>query len=110
MKLDKLSSMKLGWFIGNFEPAIFKSDQFEVSYKEFKAGDSEPEHYQLKATEITLITSGTAKLGDMILQKGDILTIPPLESAGFQALSDVTLVAIKFPSVPNDKVIGRHGH
>jgi hypothetical protein len=108
MKLDKLSGMKLGWFIGNFVPASFTTEQFEVSYKEFTAGDTEPEHYQLIATEITLIASGKARLGNLLLEKGDIVTIPPLESSSFEALTDVTLIAVKFPSIPGDKVVGRY--
>jgi hypothetical protein len=110
MKFNKIVDMKLGWFIGDFFPAVHESKHFEVAYKEFKAGDLEDEHYQLVATEITLITSGRAKIGDFILEKGDIVTIPPLESAAFEALTDVTLVAVKFPSIASDKVLGKfHG-
>jgi quercetin dioxygenase-like cupin family protein len=108
MKIEKLNDMKLGWFIGDFEPASHRSRQFEICYKEFAAGATEPEHYQLIATEITLITSGRARLGAIFIEKGDIVTIPPLESVGFEALTDVTLVAIKFPSVVGDKIIGKY--
>ena len=31
--------MKGGWFVGNFEPSVFKTKNFEVGYLEHKKGD-----------------------------------------------------------------------
>ena len=97
--------MKLGWFVGNFEPVAHQTKQFEASVKFFKQGDTEPRHYQKIATEITVIVSGEARLNDLVVSGGDIITIFPNEAADFEALTDVALVAIKFPSIPSDKVI-----
>ena len=105
MKIDKLVDMRLGWFIGNFTPSVHKSEHFEVSVKYFKSGDTEPRHYQKTATEITVIISGEARIDGLYLKQGDIVTIEANESADFEALSDVSLVAIKFPSIPSDKVL-----
>ena len=105
MRIDKLVDMRLGWFIGNFTPSVYKSEHFEASVKYFKPGDREPRHYQKIATEITGIISGEARIDGLHLGPGDIITIEPNESADFEAISDVSLVAIKFPSIPSDKVL-----
>ena len=33
MKIDNLDSMIRGWFVGDFEPNVLKSDQVEVGVK-----------------------------------------------------------------------------
>lgn len=94
-----------GWFAGNFEPSILKSENFEACVKHYPKGSIEPSHYQLTACEITVIISGTARMGDQTLTAGDIILLEPLEIADFEALTDVSLVAVKTPSLPADKVL-----
>ena len=95
-----------GWFIGGFEPSLLSTHHFEVGLKSYTAGAREPIHYQLTAKEYTLVISGRCLIGDLELGPGDILTIDPQEAAGFEALEDVVLVAIKVPSIPGDKQLG----
>jgi hypothetical protein len=95
-----------GWFIGEFEPTIHKTNAFEVCCKRFSAGATEPIHYQIHATEYTLVISGRCRIGDVELGPGEILEIGPNVAADFEALDDVVVVAIKTPSLPNDKVVG----
>ena len=104
-KIDHLSSMHLGWFIGNFSPSLYKNPYLEASVKYFKKDDTEAAHYQKISTEITVIISGQARVNEMILNPGDMLTIPPNLIADFQALTDLSLVALKFPSLPDDKIL-----
>jgi hypothetical protein len=94
-----------GWFIGNFSPSIHKTKDFEICIKRYDIGSTEPKHFQRVATEITVIISGLARIGENYLNAGDIITIEPFEALDFEAISNVTLVAIKFPSIPDDKVI-----
>ena len=105
MKIENLSGMHLGWFIGDFTPVVHRTSHFEASVKYFKAGEREPSHFQRIATEITVIISGNAKINDTNLNPGDIVTIEPNEAADFLAITDVALIAIKFPSLPSDKVL-----
>jgi hypothetical protein len=100
-----LNDFKLGWVVGNFEPSLIKTKDFEVCVKYFTKGEVEPAHYQRIATEITIMVSGEAILGDLHVVAGDVIQIDPLEVAAFEALSDVALVAIKYPSIPEDKVV-----
>ena len=105
MEIHNIDDMLGGWFIGNFEPSIYVTDNFEVGYKIYSTGDTEPNHFQNIATEITLIISGTARIGDQIVNPGSLVIIPPKEKADFEAITDVSLIAVKFPSIPSDKVI-----
>lgn len=106
MRVERLEKFVGGWFIGNFNPSIVESKDFEVCVKRFNKGDAEPVHFQLEAWEVTAVIEGTCEIGGVLLSAGDVVLIEPLEAAGFIALTDCTLVAIKSPSEPSDKVIG----
>lgn len=106
-ELQNLTKFVGGWVVGNFEPSLFKNSQLEVCIKRFKAGEYEEEHFQLSAHEVTIVLSGTCELAGVTLQSDDILVIPPRLSASFRAISDCTVIGIKWPSVPEDKVLGR---
>lgn len=105
MKLAKLSEFTNGWFLGNFNPSLFKNEDFEVCVKNFKKGDVEAAHFQRVATEVTVVLSGSVRMGHHILQVDDILTIYRDEVCDFEALSDCKVLGIKFPSLPEDKVL-----
>ena len=94
-----------GWLVGDFQPALLRTAEIEVAIKTFAAGEQEPRHLQLKAHEATLVISGECMLAGHHLVAGDILVIPPLFAGEFQALEDCTLLAIKWPSLPEDKVL-----
>ena len=105
MKRDRIGNYIGGWFIGNFTPVIEANESVEVGVKFFKMGDTELSHMQRVATEITVVTSGKVRIGEEILVAGDVLIIPPLEFADFEALEDGSLICVKFPSLPDDKVL-----
>lgn len=94
-----------GWFIGDFTPSVHKDKNFEVGVKFYSRGDTEPAHYQKTAIEVTTILDGEVRIGSHFLSKGEILSIFPEEIADFEALTDCTLVVVKFPSLPDDKVV-----
>jgi quercetin dioxygenase-like cupin family protein len=93
-----------GCFVGDFSPSLFKNSDFEVAVKFFKKGEVEHAHKQLIATEITVVIEGTIRLADSLFVRGDVISIPPHEVADFESITDSSLVCIKFPSIPNDKV------
>ncbi len=104
-----LNEYRLGWFVGDFDPSILTTKEFEVAVKSFTKGDTEPIHYQRQASEITLVINGECSLAGELLFAGDILRLDPFESGGFEAITDCTLVVVKAPSLPNDKVLGDVG-
>lgn len=103
-RLDRFSG---GWFVGDFDPSIFRSKEIEVGFKHFEPGDVEPEHFQRKSIELTFVVRGECRIGDQSLIAGDIAEIPPLVSASFEAVSSVDLIVVKIPSAPQDKVVGK---
>ena len=109
MKIDNLDSMIRGWFVGDFEPNVLKSDQVEVGVKGYKKGDYEGRHYHKIATEITVITKGKVKMNGVIYSEGDIITIAPFEDTDFEALEDSQNVVVKIPAAKNDKYLGKYG-
>lgn len=106
MQINRIEEFVKGWFVGDFNPVIMHSTEFEVAVKWFKAGETEPLHKQLVATEITVVIEGEIILGGEKFTKGDVITIPPGELASFESITDSALVCVKNPSLPNDKVLG----
>ncbi len=101
-----LENMFKGWFIGNFEPTIFPTKDFEVAVKEYKKGDYEDKHFHKLATEVTVIVTGKVRMNQIEYSKGDIIVIRPLISTDFLVLEDSITTVVKFPSVKNDKFLG----
>lgn len=107
MKHDQLAGMVRGWFVGDFTPSVVKTKEFEVAIQRYSAGDKEALHHHRIATEITVVLAGTARMFDKVWSDGDIITIQPGEATAFEALTDVTTVVVKLPSVSGDKHLGR---
>jgi quercetin dioxygenase-like cupin family protein len=103
VELHKISDMVGGWFIGNFEPTLFKTGDFEVGLKEYTAGAYENEHYHKIATEYTVIIDGRVLMNGIEYGNGDIIVIPPGEATDFKALTDVKTLVVKIPGAMNDK-------
>lgn len=106
MKTAKLEDMVKGWFVGNFEPTLLKTNAVEVAVKEYKKGDYEERHYHKIATEITVIISGKVRMNGGVYSKGDIIVIESGESTDFEALEDSINAVVKYPGASNDKYIG----
>lgn len=105
METYNLKNMIGGWFIGNFDPSLVKTKEVEVAVKNYKAGDVEECHYHKISTEYTVIIKGKVKMSGIEYDEGTILKILPMESSDFLAVTDVSTVVVKFPSVTNDKYI-----
>ena len=103
MKKAQLDDMFKGWFVGDFNPTAFSTDQCEVAVKTYKEGDSDAAHYHKLAHEITLVLNGTVSMLDQTWQSGDIVVIEPGEVSSFTALTDATLVVVKVPGAKDDK-------
>jgi quercetin dioxygenase-like cupin family protein len=103
MQVQKLSSMIKGWFVGNFEPSVYKTNDCEVAIKEYTAGDYEEAHYHKIAKEITVILNGEVEMNRIKYVSGDIIILEPGEPSDFLALTEVTSVVVKIPGANNDK-------
>jgi hypothetical protein len=105
MQEFKLSDMLGGWFIGNFQPAVIGTDQFEVAIKHYQAGAKEARHHHKVAWEITAIASGAVRMRGREFGPGAIIHLQPGESTDFEALEDTITVVVKSPSVVGDKYL-----
>jgi len=103
MEKYSLNDMFKGWFIGNFEPSLHKTDDFEVAIKSYLEGAVENRHTHKIATEFTVIVSGVVQMNGVEYSSNDIIVIKPGESTDFKCLTPVTTVVVKTPCVKNDK-------
>ena len=105
MKSAKLTDMIRGWFVGTFEPTLYRTNDVEVAVKEYTAGEFEDAHYHKIATEITVVLAGEIKMAGKIWNAGDIIVIEPDEVSSFEALTDARLAVVKLPGANNDKYL-----
>jgi quercetin dioxygenase-like cupin family protein len=103
MKKRKLTEMKRGWFIGDFDPSILRTDQFEVGLLTHKKGEHWAKHYHAIATEYNLLISGEMTIHNEKLIPGDIFIIEPDEVVDPTFQEDSVVVCIKIPSLTTDK-------
>lgn len=103
MDVSNIKDFKNGWFIGNFQPSIFRNPFFEVAHHQHKAGYTGQQHTHKVATEVTYIVKGYLTASGTPLSAGDMFTYYPNEIANVQFHEDTDLIVIKWPSVPNDK-------
>ena len=106
MKTAKLKDMIKGWFVGNFEPTLLRTNDVEVAVKSYNKGDYEEKHYHKIATELTAIIRGRVKMNGIEYKEGDIIVMEPNEATDFECLEDGTQnVVVKIPGADNDKYL-----
>ena len=94
-----------GWVIGDFEPSLLKTQDFEVAILLHKKAEEWPAHYHKIATEYNILLSGTMSVCGKELVEGDTFTILPNEVAVPVFHEDCRIVCIKVPSLPDDKYL-----
>ena len=105
MRTAKLEDMTRGWFIGDFEPSLYRTRDCEAAVRRYKAGDFEAKHYHKVATEFTVIVSGRVRMFGREFGEGDIVVVEPGDATDFTALTDAVNVVIKIPGAVNDKYL-----
>ena len=103
MRVEHLEDMTKGWFVGNFDPSLYKTNDCEVAVKSYKKGDKEGKHYHKIATEITVIVKGKVRMFNAEYSEGDIIVVEPGDATAFEALEDAMNVVVKIPGANNDK-------
>tara|TARA_R110001592_G_scaffold339310_1_gene626991 strand:+ start:3739 stop:4062 length:324 start_codon:yes stop_codon:yes gene_type:complete len=103
LKLSNIKDFTKGWFVGNFEPSLIKTNDVEVGYKEYKQGDKESRHYHKIATEITVIIKGEVLMNNIKYKQGSVIEIPAGEVTNFECLLDAKTLVVKYPGASNDK-------
>lgn len=98
--------MVKGWFVGNFDPTLIRTNDVEVAVKEYRKGAYEERHYHKLSTEITVIASGRVRMNGVVYVKGDIIMIAPNQATDFEVLEDTITTVVKYPGANNDKYMG----
>lgn len=93
-----------GWFIGDFDRAVFRTDQFEVNWQTNPRKQA-ISHYHKEITEIQLITRGRMLVNGEIYEAGDIFVFEPGDMCQVEYLEETDTVAVKVPARPNDKYL-----
>ena len=55
MKVSKLLDYTRGWIIGDFEPSILRTKDFEVAVFNHAKGEKWPSHYHKEAVEYNVL-------------------------------------------------------
>lgn len=95
--------MHRGWFVGDFEPSVYRTRGFEVGYLVHKAGEHWPAHYHRESVEINYLIRGRMVLQGQTLNAGDLFVLEKGEIADPVFLDDCELIVVKVPSLPHDK-------
>lgn len=95
--------MKSGWFVGDFSPAAYRTNKFEVALIKHTKGQKWPTHIHKEATEINLLLKGSMIIQDCMIEAGMVFVIEPWEIADPVFLEDCELIVIKTPSIIGDK-------
>ncbi len=101
-----------GWVYGSFMPdGLSHDERAEIKVAVWKKGQTNGYHYQKTATKIDMVWSGEVVWEidgtEVPLNKGDYVIVPPgVKTRIKEILSDEAVVqTIKFPSLPEDKVL-----
>ncbi len=104
MKYYKLENYTRGWIVGDFLPSILRTKAIEVGIKSYKKGEKEVQSAHEYTWEITVVISCVIKMYNKILSKNEIILLEPGDVSGFECIEDSSLVIVKYPSNPNDKI------
>ena len=103
MKQFKLNnSGARGWFIGDFDGAVYRTKDFEVTYQKNPRSQT-ASHIHKIAHEITLVISGRQICNGEMFEAGDICILQPGDISQIEYLEETEVVTIKVPSCPSDK-------
>ena len=103
VKKTTLSNMTRGWLIGDFEPSIYKTKDFEIAYLLHPKGQEWPAHVHNKANEYNILIKGSMKINNEYIHEKEIFIIPKGMLTKAKFLDDCEILCIKIPSVPDDK-------
>jgi quercetin dioxygenase-like cupin family protein len=108
MRLAKLEDFFRGWFIGDFEPSILRTKDFEVGILSHHKGEYWPAHYHKEAIEYNVLLSGDMSIihhdeSVTYLKPGDVFAFEKGEVSAPVFHADCKILVVKVPSVIGDK-------
>lgn len=101
----KLEDYLGGWIIGNFQPSIYKTPNYEIGLVTHVKDANWEFHYHKHVTEINILISGHLLLNNIPVNAGTVFIINKNVIACPQFLETCKILCIKIPSIPGDKTI-----
>ena len=104
MDVFNIDDFRGGWFIGDFEPSLLRTGDFEVGWKVHRADEGIEPHVHRRATEYNLVAAGVMDVNGHRLTPGMLFVLRPGERVdAVPVTSEVHVVCVKVPSIPGDK-------
>jgi len=103
MKIKNIQDMKRGWLIGDFEPSILRTKDFEVGILTHKKGELWSAHLHKESEEYNLLLDGKMEINGVLIEPGTIFIIEKNEISKPEFLEDCRVLVVKVPSLPGDK-------
>lgn len=103
MIIKRIEDFTRGWLIGDFEPSLIRTKDFEVGILTHKKDEVWPKHYHKLADEYNVLVKGRMTVNGIELNTGDVFVIEKNEVSEPKFLEDCTVLVIKIPSVMGDK-------
>jgi quercetin dioxygenase-like cupin family protein len=101
--IKRLEDFTRGWLIGDFEPSLIRTKDFEVGILTHIKGEVWPKHYHKLADEYNVLVKGKMTVNGTELNTGDVFIIEKNEVSEPKFLEDCTVLVIKIPSIIGDK-------
>lgn len=103
MRMRRLEEFKNGWIIGDFEPSLLRTKDFEISVMIHEKGAYIPLHYHHLVEEMNVFVSGSMTCNGRLLVPGDIFIFEKDEVSDCTVHERSTIVVVKVPSILGDK-------
>lgn len=103
MKVENIKNFKNGWIIGNFEPSLLKTKDFEVGVHTYGVDHTVDLHFHKLSSEFNYIISGKMVVNGCELQAGDIFVLQPYELSDTKFLEETTIIIARNHSCTKDK-------
>jgi len=94
-----------GWIIGDFEPCIKRTCDYEIGILSHKKDEKWGFHYHDETREINILLSGIMVINNISIKKDTIFIFEKGMISCPIFLTDCIVLCIKVPSRPNDKII-----
>jgi beta-phosphoglucomutase-like phosphatase (HAD superfamily) len=101
----RLENFTKGWIVGDFQPSLLQTKEFEFAVKKYSTGDKEDKHVHKAANEFTVIVTGVFKMNGDTVRQGDVIWKKPGEPSDFECIEDGFVAVTKTPSVKGDKYL-----
>ena len=99
----RIEEFKGGWIIGDFEPSLLRTKEFEVALISHKKNEKWPKHYHKISTEYNILVIGKMEIAGKELIPGDVFVFEPGDIADPKFKEDCKVLCVKKPSLPGDK-------